>query len=96
MSPAFVLQFMVHVACPSSGVSTPLNSGVPKQAGFLKTSLVKAQTTAANTEVLRAVHMQCEQPHEGSGILRCDAVSMEGAGGGGFLTFRRILMPSFA
>ena len=65
MSPAFVLQFMVHVACPSSGVSTPLNSGVPKQAGF-KTYLVREHTTTtttANTEVLRAVHMQCEQPH---------------------------------
>ena len=87
MSPAFVLQFMVHVACPSSGVSTPLNSGVPKQAVF-KAYLVNEQTTRANTEVLRVVHMQ----REGSGILRYDAVSM----GGGSQTFRRILLPSLA
>ena len=81
---------MVHVACPSSGVSTPLNSGVPKQAVF------KAYLVKEHEEQLQGFFewstCSVDSHIEGSGILRYDAVSMVG----GVQTIQRILIPSLA
>ena len=58
MSPAFVLQVMVQIACPSSGVSTPLNTGVPKQAAFYLCTLSN-KTHKSYRQMFPACSVKC-------------------------------------